>query len=176
MILSDRDIITALASGEITISPFREEMLKPGSYVLTLGDIVYRPKDSGVIDARDPKIEYEEIKIFPQTGYVLNPGDFILAQTFEAISVSKSIAATSDTRSTIARLGLQVILSSSYIEPGQTRSHETLEIAHHGHSPVQLFPFMPIVKAIFYQLKSPASSGYSEHGSYAFQNKPYPRG
>ncbi len=176
MILSDRDIIAALSSGEITITPFREENLKPGSYVFTLGDVIYRPQVAGVIDSRRPKVEYEEVKIFPETGYVLNPGDFVLAQTFEAISVSKNIAAMSDTRSTLARLGLQVILSSAYIEPGQTRSHETLEIAHLGPSPVQLFPLMPVVKGIFYQLKSPSKVGYSDRGSYAFQNKPYPRG
>lgn len=176
MILSDRDILAALSSGDITITPFREEMLKPGSYVFTLGDMIYRPKIKGVIDARDPKVDYEEIQIHPETGYILHPGEFILAQTFEAVSVSKNLAASSDTRSTLARLGLEVILSSSYIEPGQTQSHETLEIAHHGPSPVQLFPFMPICKGIFYQLKSPAKYGYAERGSYAFQNKPYPLG
>ncbi len=175
MILSDRDILAALTTGDLVITSFRPERLKPGSYGLTLGNQVWRPKDQGVIDARRPQVAYDEIEIFPDTGYVLNPGDFILAQAQESLSLSRNLAAVSDTRSTLARLGLQVILSSSFIEPGQKESHETMEIVNHGPQPVQIFPGMPVMKVIFHQLKTPASFDYAAIGSYGRQNKPYPR-
>lgn len=175
MVYSDVDIKAALSSGDITINPFNETNLKPGSYKCSLGKIIYRPREGGVVDARHPVVDYDEIEIFPETGYVLNPGEFILAQTAEAITLSNNLAASSDSVTTLARLGVQIVLSSTYIEPGQVESHETLEIANHGNRPVQLFPGMSVVKLIFHQLKTPAAVGYAESGSYAYQSKPYPR-
>lgn len=177
MILADHEIRQAIQTGELKIEPFQPEMVKPGSYVMTLGTKIFRPRPTQVIDGRDPKVEYEEIIIDPNVGYGLEPGEFVLAQTAEKVSLSNAVAGMSDVRSTLARLGIQVILSSSFIEPGQKESFETLEIKHHGNSPVLLFPGMKIMKVVFVRLSSPAQVGYAESpdSSYAYQTEPNPQ-
>lgn len=170
MILSDKDILDAIKSEQISIEPFNKSMLNPGSYTFTLNNIVSKPKWPKTIDAKSPEIDYEKIEI-TEEGYTLEPGSFVLAQTYEAVSVGQSICCLLDARTTLARIGLNVLQGSTFIEPGQEKSHETLEISNIGHSTIILKPRMKIVKGVFMSLLSSANQSYAKVGKYRMQSE-----
>ena len=87
MVLSDSDIQKFLSSGDIKIDPFDQSMIKGGSYTFTLNNILFIPKQQGMIDANNPNVELETITI-GEDGFVINPGDFLLGQTKEKLSIS----------------------------------------------------------------------------------------
>lgn len=174
MILSDRDIRAKIATGQIQIDPFSEDRMKPGSYVLSLGNTFFKPQSRTEVDARHPQLDYAQERI-PDEGFVLKPGEFVLGQTLERVSISQELAAAADVPTTLARIGLQTVLSSTYIEPGQRQSQETLEIKNLSQQPIRVFPGMKIIKIIFYELKTPASFSYGDVGDYAGQHDPRPK-
>ena len=166
MILSDVDIMHGLEANAFAIDPFDPTRLNPASYTLTLGSHLLVPKPCEVIDPENPHVAYETIDI--DTGdYTVNPGDFLLGSVAERLSVRPTHCARLDARTSLARLGLNVLQGSTHIEPGQHDSHETLEISNIGPSPVLLRGGMKIVKVIFESLETPASKGYT--GRYAGQ-------
>ncbi len=170
MVLSDKDILLALRSDEIKIDPFDEALLNPGSYTFALNNVVFKPKWPESIDARMPELEYEKI-VIEESGFELSPGEFILAQTWEKVTVSQSIACILDARTTFARIGLNVLQGSTFIEPGQEESHETLEISNIGKSSIVIYSHMKIVKGIFIRLAQPSAQNYAAVGKYGKQNE-----
>jgi dCTP deaminase len=171
MILSDKDILDSIKNHHIFIDPLKGEMLNPGSYTFTLGSKILKQKVIDLIDTKNLDLEYEEI-IIDETGYILNPGDFILGQTMEKVSVSQDFCCILDARTTLARIGLNVLQGSTFIEPGQTASHETLEISNISKSKIKIYPGMKIVKGIFIKLSSTTTKSYLEVGKYGKQNSP----
>jgi deoxycytidine triphosphate deaminase len=139
MFLRAEQIQNAVSLGELIISPFTEQNLKPASYTLTLGEILV------VADTR------EEVRI-EGGGYRLQPGSFILGKSQEHLNLNGKFLCLLGTRGSIAQLGVDAVQSSSIAEP-DTDAKLTLEIVNHGPKEVLLTAGMPIVKAIFCQLK-----------------------
>lgn len=166
MILSDTDIHNAIGAGQIGIEPFDHTRLNPASYTLSLGSRLLIPRPSEIIDPEATSIVYDEVEI-SENGHTVRPGDFLLGSVAESISIFTSHAARLDARTSLVRLGLNVLQGSTHIEPGQHSSHETLEITNVGPSPVLLRVGMKIVKIVFELLETPASRVYS--GPYAGQ-------
>jgi len=171
MILSDQDIQKHIDAGDISIEPFTKDHLNPASYVLTLNNTLWIPKQADLIDTKTSP-EYDQIDLSDE-GYTINPGDFLLVQTKEKISLSTNIAAFLDARTSLARLGLNVLQSSTLIEPGTKESHQTLEVSNISNSPIKIHPNMKIVKCIFQTLSSPATKGYQ--GNYQEQTDASPK-
>lgn len=166
MVLSDTDIRHGIEARQIGIEPFDPERLNPASYTLSLGGRLLIPRPGEVIDPDAPHIEYDEVEI-GDDGYVVKPGDFLLGSVAESLTVATTHSARLDARTSLARLGLNVLQGSTHIEPGQRDSHETLEISNIGPSTVRLRAGMKVVKVVFGLLETPASKGYA--GSYAGQ-------
>lgn len=164
--LSDADIRQSIASGRIEIDPFDATRLNPASYTLSLGGRLLVPRAGKIIDANKPQLAYKEIEI-TEDGYTIQPGEFLLGSVAEQLSIATTLAARLDARTSLARLGVNVLQGSTHIEPGQQASHETLEVCNIGPSPVLLHAGMKIVKVIFMQLQTAAAQGYT--GSYARQ-------
>lgn len=171
MILSDLDIKQFLDTGDIVITPFQEENLKGASYTFTLSNKLFIPTTQGVVDAQDPKPTYDEIHI-PEEGYILEPGVFLLSQTCEQLSISQKLACMLDARTTLARIGLNVLQGSTFIQPGQSESHETLEISNISKNPIRICAGMKVVKGIFFLLHSPSAQNYGKTGAYGGQKGP----
>ena len=144
-------------------------MLKPASYTFTLNNILFKPMSVNEIDARKDDLEYQKI-IIPAKGYVIKPGDFVLGQTRETLSISDKLVCFLEARTSLARIGLTVLQGSIFVEPGQEDSHETLEIKNISSNPIRLYPSMKIVKGIFALLYSAASQKYAKIGKYARQS------
>jgi dCTP deaminase len=174
MLLSDQDIKYYIETEKIIISPYSEKNLNPASYIFTLGVNLLRPMGNDVIDFRKNLLpDYREITIDEQIGYQLNPGELVLGQTSEKITLSKDIAMIIEGRSYLARTGIEVVQTSTFIEPNHSNSIITLEITNNGKSPVIIYPGMPFAKGIFFKLKSPYSGKYRQT-TYITQNEVKP--
>lgn len=118
-----------------------------------LGQYILIPKKSSqIIDLADPKVqpgyEKKDLSIEP---FILNPGQFILGQTLELVGLESDIGMFIDGSSTVARLGLTVHLSSSFIPPGQDPHIITLEIYNAGPWKVKLSWNLRVGKLVMFQ-------------------------
>lgn len=167
MILSNTDIKKYIEKEKIVIYPYRVEDVCPASYSFRLGENLLRPYGNDTIDfKRNILPEYEEITI-GEVGYTLNPGEFILGQTMEKLTLNNKLAMIIEGRSALARCGIETVQTSAFIEPDHTNSIITLEIKNNGKSPFVLYPKMRFCKGVFYVLNSKSSL----KGSRASYNK-----
>lgn len=166
MILSDRDIKTAIASGRIKIKPKPDYTEQLGSCMLDLrlGYVyrVFNHSKTPYLDPQNPKTLVDvttEIKIKKGEAFTLHPGEFILAMTIEYIEMPDNLTGRLEGRSSIGRLGVVVHSTAANIECG-FRGNITLELANMGRIPVMLYPGMRICSLSFEELTSPAEIPY----------------
>ena len=80
MILSDKEILTAMGKGLIVIRPFDPKCLGSNSYDIHLGN-EFAVYTDAILDAKkDNSIDYFTI---PEEGYIINPGQLYLGVTKE---------------------------------------------------------------------------------------------
>ncbi len=176
--LSDSDIRGAIKAGHISIVPLDEEAIGPCSIDLRLDNVfrVYHPGPP--VDIHAQKLLAESTKLV-NTGkkpFMILPGQFILGQTIETVSLSSTYAGFLEGRSSIARLGI-IVHAAGLVNPGtgvKEPGHLTLEIFCENLSPVLLHPGMRIVQIMFMPLSSPANVGYDlrESSKYIGQTEP----
>ncbi|NHJ13313.1 MAG: hypothetical protein EAX95_06525 [Candidatus Thorarchaeota archaeon] len=95
MMLSDVDIEKCIAQGEIRIDPLDSEAIGPCSIDLCL-DSVFRVYNPGKpVDIRLKEALDKDTKVVDTKGnpFLILPGQFILGQTVERISLSAKYAA-----------------------------------------------------------------------------------
>jgi len=97
-------------------------------------------------------------------GFVLAPGDFVLASTVERFSIPTDILAEVKDKSTLARSGIAV--QNTVIEPGWS-GYLTLELSNHGKSTIEIQAGSPIAQIVFHQLLEATETPYS--GKYQNQ-------
>jgi len=172
MILSDRDIFSAIERGEIVIDPFDPRHVGPCSVDLTLSDrfLVFVGGDE--IDPKDPSSIERSVRPVRTNGepFVIKPKQFVLAMTREKIALSKGLAATLEGKSSIARLGL-IVHAAGLVNPGTGLVKPkplVLEVFCENTAPVKLYPGMKIVQIIFHRLESSAKIGYDERPGALF--------
>ncbi|RBO86464.1 dCTP deaminase domain-containing protein [Nocardia puris] len=136
-ILTGVEIQRQRAAGAITIEPFDPARLNPNSYNFSLGDRL-RAYTAPVLDARveNPSIEIS----ITADGFVLRPGQLYLAATAEVLG-GTGFAPTFAARSSIARLGLSIHLSSGLGDIGYI-GQWTLQLV--ATEPVRVYPGMEI--------------------------------
>ncbi|HIE23898.1 MAG TPA: dCTP deaminase [Candidatus Korarchaeota archaeon] len=172
MILSDRDILSAMERGEIKIVPFDRSMLGPCSVDLTLSSRFRLFKPGTIVDPESLDSVDRGAELIDTGGkpFLISPGQFVLGRTREKIAISKSLAAVLEGRSSIARLGV-IVHAAGLVNPGSGLKKPVpmiLEIFCENTSPVKLYPGMKIVQILFHRLTSPASVGYDERDSSLF--------
>lgn len=119
-ILSDSRILEKVYSKSLQIEPLLVENIQPSSIDLTLGDTIEVPKQGLCISPSCTNIA--EMRDFFETvplnsDFVLSPGEFVLAQVGETISLSSEMVGNIQNRNSLIRCGINVGLSS-YINPG----------------------------------------------------------
>lgn len=180
MVLSDRDIKKALASGRIKITPKPNIQTQLGSCTLDLrlGNVyrVFNHSKTPYLDPQDPKTLTgitTEIRVKDGEAFTLHPGEFILAMTREFIEMPSDLAGGLEGRSSIGRLGVVVHSTAANVDAG-FRGHITLELANMGRIPVMLYPGMRICSISFAELTSPAEVPYYKKKSakYIGQKSP----
>jgi dCTP deaminase len=168
----------ALKEGRIIVEPFNENLVRPASVILRLGNSVTRlQKTENPIDPYSEesiKSSASVTEFFSET--ILNSHEFLIATTFERIGISKDLIGLVSNLSHLARLGLDIHLGSFLIQPGFGETAITtlnLEIFNHNFSPIKLYSEMPVCHVAFVEMGSPATISYDEQvGLYTGQTQP----
>ena len=162
MLLSDRDIRSELAAGRVKVEPFEAKMVQPSSVDVRL-DRFFRVFENHKYESIDPSIEQSEltreIAVGSDDFFILHPGEFVLASTYEVITLPDDIAGRLEGKSSLGRLGLLTHSTAGFIDPGFS-GHITLELSNVANLPVKLFPGMKIGQLCLIKLSSPAEHPY----------------
>jgi len=179
VLLSDRDIRTEIQSGRVGLDPFEEGMIQPSSVDVRL-DRFFRVFENHRYSFIDPAVEQSDLtrEITPEEDepFVLHPGEFVLASTYEVITLPDDIAGRLEGKSSLGRLGLLTHSTAGFIDPGFS-GHITLELSNVANLPVKLHPGMKIGQLCLFRLSSPAEHPYGseKYGSrYQGQRGPTP--
>ncbi|MDA1337511.1 MAG: dCTP deaminase [bacterium] len=181
MILSDRDIKSAIQEGRVKINPIPdfEKQLGPCSIDLRLGNTmkVFKHSPYPYLDLKR-EINFEELmdEIVVKEGdpFVLQPGAFALAITKEDFSLPNDIMGRLDGRSSLGRLGIVVHSTAARFDPGW-EGRAVMELGNLGPMPVILYEGMRICALTFETLTSPAEESYAKSGKRKYTNQEKPQ-
>lgn len=158
MILADIDIHT-LARREL-VTPFEPALVNPASLDVRLGEnlLVEVPE----VPALCPCSIAGRTQ---QDPFLLQPHQFILAETFEEFRLPDCIAGQLALKSSRAREGIEHLLAG-YIDPGYS-GRLTLELQNaRALHPVALWPGMRIAQIVFHRMTMLPAKDYSMTGRY----------
>lgn len=183
MILSDREIEAAIRHGFLTIDPVPAEHLWTSTAVdLTLDATLVRWKPGGPavrpgmpgFNIRRLLEDPDRAERVPITGegYELQPGQFVLGYTQQAIHLPKGsrLAARVEGKSSLARLGVGVHVTAPTIHAGFGDNPDDpndrglpiqLEIFNLGNLTVALDVGMPICQLILEEVREAPVKGYA---------------
>ena len=162
MLLSDHDIRAEIAANRVGVEPFDEAMIQPSSVDVRL-DKFFRVFENHKYSVIDPSTEQAELtrEVIAEGDepFILHPGEFVLASTYEVITLPDDIAGRLEGKSSLGRLGLLTHSTAGFIDPGFS-GHITLELSNVANLPVKLFPGMKIGQLCLIKLSSPAEHPY----------------
>ncbi len=179
VLLSDRDILAELDAGRLVIDPFDRDMIQPSSIDVRL-DRFFRVFENHRYPHIDPSVEQPDLtRMVEPSGdepFILHPGEFVLASTYEVITLPDDLASRLEGKSSLGRLGLLTHSTAGFIDPGFS-GHVTLELSNVATLPIKLWPGMKIGQLCVFKLSSPAEHPYGsdKYGSrYQGQRGPTP--
>lgn len=179
MLLSDKDIRTEIDAGRVRIDPFDPTMIQPSSIDVRL-DRFFRVFENHRYPHIDPSIEQpdltRQIEPLGDEPFILHPGEFALASSYEVVSLPEDIASRLEGKSSLGRLGLLTHSTAGFIDPGFS-GHVTLELSNMATLPMKLWPGMKIGQLCMFRLTSPAERPYGADGvgsRYQNQRGPTP--
>jgi dCTP deaminase len=179
MILSDVDLREYLKSGRIRVDPFPDldAQLGPCSLDLRLG-YEFRVFDygrRGYIDTRQPMPDdlFRSVVVEADQPFVIQPGELVLASTYETLEIPDDLMARLDGRSSLGRVGIIVHGTAGLFHPGW-RGKPTLELGNLGRMAVALYPLMKVCSFTFHTLTSPSSRPYGTGSSTKYMNQTGP--
>lgn len=151
-----------------------EEQLGPTGLDLRLDGVFreLRHTRRGFIDLSSeiPEHEFYDTKILEidkGQHYYIQPGKFVLGQTFEYVALPEFILGELDGRSSWSKSGLEVHATASKIAPG-FKGHITFELKNSGEMPVKLQPLSRVACLTFRVTKRPQKT---YKGKFQFQVK-----
>jgi len=163
--LSDIDIKKAIAEKRIVIKPLPnfEEALSACTIDLRLHNEfeVFDTIDIPYFDLKkmDQASVTKKIVVKPDESFILGPGQFALASTYEWIELPDDIGARLEGRSSLGRLGIIVHSTAALIHPG-IRGRIVLELSNLSQMPVALYPGLRVCALSFETLSTPAETPY----------------
>jgi dCTP deaminase len=162
LILSDRDILAAIADGRVGIEPFDPADVQPSSVDLHV-DRFFRTFHNArhpYIDVKRPMEDLTElVEVSADEAFILHPGEFVLGSTKEYVRLPDDLVARLEGKSSLGRLGLLIHSTAGYVDPG-FEGHLTLELSNVANLPITIYPGMRIGQISFFGLSSPAQSPY----------------
>ncbi|WP_313047551.1 dCTP deaminase [Nonomuraea jabiensis] len=179
MLLSDRDILAEIEAGRLGLDPFDLDMIQPSSLDVRL-DRFFRVFENHRYPHIDPSVEQPDLtRMVEPDGdepFILHPGEFVLASTYEVVTLPDDLASRLEGKSSLGRLGLLTHSTAGFIDPGFS-GHVTLELSNVATLPIKLWPGMKIGQLCVFRLSSPAEHPYGseKYGSrYQGQRGPTP--
>ncbi|RNL83014.1 dCTP deaminase [Halostreptopolyspora alba] len=179
MLLSDRDLISEIERGRVTIDPYDPKLVQPSSIDVRL-DRYFRVFENHKYPHIDPSVEQPDLTRLIEGDrdepFILHPGEFVLASTYEIVTLPDDLASRLEGKSSLGRLGLLTHSTAGFIDPGFS-GHVTLELSNVATLPMKLYPGMRIGQLCMFRLSSPAEFPYgsTRYGSrYQGQRGPTP--
>jgi len=159
MFLSHQTIEKYINEGKIIIEPsFDKRNLRPVGIRIHLAKELLLPEPDQIVSltvAQD--LKYKQIDLTKEV-FLLEPGQFVLGASYEAIQTPPNVLAILDGRSTVARLGLTTHITASVIDGTFETPHvAVLEIKNVGNFKIRLNFKDPIAMMLFAELKDPVT-------------------
>ena len=162
VLLSDRDIKRAIEDGTLGIDPYDPALVQPSSVDCRM-DSFFRVFNNSKYTHIDPKLRQDELTTLVEVPegdpFVLHPGEFVLGSTLERFTLSNTIAARLEGKSSLGRLGLLTHSTAGFIDPGFDGCI-TLELSNVSNLPITLWPGMKVGQLAIFNLTSPAEIPY----------------
>ena len=162
VLLSDRDLRSEIAAGQLGIEPFDASVVQPSSVDVRL-DSLFRVFNNSRYTHIDPKLPQEElttlVEVEGEEPFILHPGEFVLGATLEKFTIPNHLAGRLEGKSSLGRLGLLTHSTAGFIDPGFS-GHITLELSNTSNLPIALYPGMKVGQLAIFKLSSPAENPY----------------
>lgn len=164
MILCDTEIRALCEEG--LVDPYDPALVNPASLDVRLGEnILVEAEFTSHMQPRSIARFTEE---YP---FLLQPQEFILAETVETFFLPSFIAGQFALKSSRARSGIEHLMAG-YCDPGWQGSKLTLELQNaRAIHPVALWPGMRIGQIVFHRMSATPAEDYSIVGHYNFDRK-----
>lgn len=169
MVLSDRDL-KELINKEYWVDPYEPKLIRHSSLKLRLGRQFKIMKES--LEVIDP-LKTDTTSLFRSVraakGFILLPGTFVLASTYEKIGLSRNLSGFLNTESSVARIGLSVHTSAGQVPAGygeKKGSKITFELYNFGTAPILLYPGMPVAHLTLVRNQTPSERSYENDKSH----------
>jgi dCTP deaminase len=179
VVLSDRTIRQEIESGRIVIDPFDASNVQPSSVDVRVDRQfrVFHNARYPFIDVRQPMDGLTElVKISDDEPFILHPGEFVLGQTLERVTLPDDLVARLEGKSSLGRLGLLIHSTAGFVDSGFS-GNLTLELSNVANLPITIYHGMPIGQISFMRMDGPVERPYGsgEAGSkYQGQAEPTP--
>lgn len=176
MILSDKSINEAIASGRLGIEPFDPALVQPSSIDVRLDHkfLVFRNTKRAFIDVRQPADDLMEmIEVGADEPMFLHPHEFVLGSTIERVRMPVDLVARLEGRSSLGRLGVVIHSTAGFIDAA-FEGRVTLEISNLANLPIALYAGMRIGQLSFSMMTTPAERPYgpARGSKYSGQDVP----
>lgn len=167
MVLSDRGIKTEIEEGRLVFDPYDEGLVQPSSVDVRVDRSfrVFNNTRYPYIDVRKPMEELTSlVKIEDDEPFVLHPGEFVLGQTLERVSLPDDLVARLEGKSSLGRLGLVIHSTAGFVDPG-FEGNLTLELSNLANLPITIYYGMPIGQISFMRLDGPVEHPYGDRAA-----------
>jgi dCTP deaminase len=179
VVLSDRTIRGEIEAGRIVIDPFEPDLVQPSSVDVRVDRRfrVFHNSRHAYIDVREPMDDLTEL-VEPKEGdpFILHPGEFVLGQTLERVTLPDDLVARLEGKSSLGRLGLLIHSTAGFVDSGFS-GNLTLELSNVANLPITIYHGMPIGQISFMRMDGPVERPYGSQGNsskYQGQDEPTP--
>jgi len=177
MVLSDKTIRAEVAAGRLIFDPYDESLVQPSSVDMRVDRQfrVFHNARYPYIDVKQPMDELTElVTVEGDEPFILHPGEFVLGQTLERVSLPDDLVARLEGKSSLGRLGLLIHSTAGFVDAG-FEGNLTLELSNVANLPITIYHGMPIGQISFMRMDGPVEHPYGarEAGSkYQGQAEP----
>jgi dCTP deaminase len=179
MVLSDRTIKAEVEAGRLVFDPYDPSLVQPSSVDVRVDRSfrVFHNSRHPYIDVRQPMEDLTElVSVKGDEPFVLHPGEFVLGQTLEHVTLPDDLVARLEGKSSLGRMGLLIHSTAGFIDPGWS-GNLTLELSNVANLPITIYHGMPIGQISFMRMDAAVETSYGsdEAGSkYQGQTEPTP--
>lgn len=179
MVLSDATIKAEIEAERIVIDPYEAANVQPSSVDLRCDRLfrVFHNARHPYIDVRKPMDDLTElVEIDGDEPFILHPGEFVLGQTLERVTIPNDLVARLEGKSSLGRLGLLIHSTAGFIDSGFS-GNITLELSNVANLPITIYHAMPIGQISFMRMDRPVERPYGSEGmssKYQGQAEPTP--
>jgi dCTP deaminase len=179
LVLSDRTIRAEIEAGRISLDPFDPGLVQPSSVDVRVDRKfrVFHNARYPYIDVRRPMEDLTELVEPPDAEpFILHPGEFVLGQTLERLTLPDDLVARLEGKSSLGRLGLLIHSTAGFVDAGFS-GKLTLELSNVANLPITIYEGMPIGQVSFMRMDAPVERPYGSAATgskYQGQEEPTP--